>query len=164
MTLAPGDYLPLPVRRNHGPFGIEIFSRTNGASPPPGTGYGLPGLFAYSAVLKPLPGGCAGDDVHVESVAAIDAGKPWPLQRAPEPAPNTNPEAEPASAQPQLDDRAARLDQLLALADDTAQRLTAQRAERQASSEYAARLARQAQAEPEAGHQAEAREGFEIEM
>ena len=57
-----------------------------------------------------------------------------------------------------------RLDQLLALADDTAQRPTAQRAKRQASSEYVARLERQAQAEPEAGHQAEAREGFEIEM
>ena len=45
---------------------------------------------------------------------------------------------------------------LLALAGDTARRLTAQRAERRASSEYAARLERQAQAEPEAGHQAEA--------
>ena len=96
--------------------------------------------------------------------AAIDTGEAWPPQRVPEPTPNTNPEAEPAPAQPQQDDRAARLDQLLALADDTAQRLTAQRAERQASSEYAARLERQALAEPQAGHQAEARKGFEIEM
>ena len=91
-------------------------------------------------------------------------GEAWPPQRAPEPAPDTNPEAEPASVQAQQDDRAARLDRLLALAGDTAQRLTAQRAERSASSEYAARLERQAQAEPEAAHQAEGREGFEIEM
>jgi hypothetical protein len=74
-------------------------------------------------------------------------------------------QAQPDGApQPRQDDRAARLDQLLALAGDTAQRLTAQRAKRQASSEYAARLERQAQTDPEAGHQAEAREGFEIEM
>jgi len=106
----------------------------------------------------------AGRAIARQHQAALDAGEAWPPQRAPEPTPNTNPEAESASAQPQQDDRAARLDQLLALAGDTARHRTAQRAERQASSEYAARLERQAQAEPEAGHQADSREGFEIEM
>ena len=106
----------------------------------------------------------AGPATARQHQAAAGAGEAWPPQRAPQPTPSTNPEAEPPPAQPQQDDRAARLDQLLALAGDTAQRLTAQRAERHASSEYAARLERQAQAEPEAGHQAEAREGSEIEM
>ena len=68
------------------------------------------------------------------------------------------------SAQGAQDDPAARLDELLARAGHAAQRLTAQRAERQASSEYAARIERQAQAGPEAGHQAEAPEGIEIEL
>jgi len=67
-------------------------------------------------------------------------------------------------AQPEQDDRAARLDEWLARADEAAKRLTARRAELQASSEYAARMERHAQAEPEAGHQAEARDQAEIEM
>jgi hypothetical protein len=98
--------------------------------------------------------------------AAIDAGESWPPQRVPdlEPTPKTNRETQAVPAQPEQDDRAARLDRLLARADEAAQRLAVQRAERQASSEYAARIERQAQAEPEAGHQAEAREGIEIEM
>ena len=100
--------------------------------------------------------------------AAIDAGEPWPPQRAPEPdpgpAPTTSPEDESVHAQPAQDDRAARLDELLARADQAAQRIAAQQAERQASSEYAARIEREAQAQPEAGQQAEARDGAEIEM
>ena len=108
--------------------------------------------------------------------AAFDAGQPWPPQRAPEwnqpsvlgpdpgPAPKLSPEGEPASAQPGNDDRAARLDELLARADQAAQRITAQQTERQASSDYAIRIEREAQAQPEAERQAEAREGAEIEM
>ena len=98
--------------------------------------------------------------------AATDAGELWPPQRAPDPVatPKTNPEAQSVSAQPEQDDRAAWLDQLLARADEAAQRLAAQQAERQASSEYAARIERQAQTEPEAGPQAEAQAGIEIEM
>ena len=104
----------------------------------------------------------AGRAIARQHQAATGAGQAWPPHHAPELTPNPNPAAEPASAQPRQDNRAARLDQPLALAGDTARRLTAQRAGRQASSEYAARLERQAQAEPGAGHQAE--EGFEIEM
>jgi len=62
------------------------------------------------------------------------------------------------------DDRAARLDELLAQADQAAQRIAAQQAERQASGGYAARLEREAQAQSEAEQQAEAHEGAEIEM
>jgi hypothetical protein len=100
--------------------------------------------------------------------AATDAGEPWPPQRIPEPdsesAPETSPEDQPAPIRTRQDDRAARLEQLLARADEAAQRLAVQSAERQASSEYAARIKRQAQSEPEAGYQAEARKGIEIEM
>jgi conjugative relaxase-like TrwC/TraI family protein len=97
---------------------------------------------------------------------ATDAGKPWSPQHAPdsEPAPKTNSEAQPEPAQPGQDDRPARLDQLLARADEAAQRLAVQRPERQAGSEYAARIERQAQTEPEARHQAEGQAGIEIEM
>ena len=100
--------------------------------------------------------------------AAIDAGQPWPPQRVPEPdpepAPKTSPEDQPVPAPPARDDRATRLDELLARADQTAQRLAAQQAERQASGEYTARLEREAQAQPEAEQQAEAYGGAEIEM
>ena len=103
--------------------------------------------------------------------AAIDAGEPWPPWRAPEsnpsfapepdagPTPKASPEDEPAQ-----DDRKAWLDEMLARADESAQRVKAQQAERQASSEYATRMERQAQAEPESGRQAEARDQAEIEM
>ena len=108
--------------------------------------------------------------------AAIDAGEPWPPQRTPEPNPSSapepdagptskaNPEVEPAPAKPEQDDRSARLDELLARADQAARHLAAQQAERQASSEYAARIEREAQAQPEAGRQAETRDQAEIEM
>jgi hypothetical protein len=62
------------------------------------------------------------------------------------------------------DNRAARLDQLLARTERAAQRVAAQRAERHASSEYAARIEREAVAEPESGRQAEARDGAEMEL
>jgi conjugative relaxase-like TrwC/TraI family protein len=108
--------------------------------------------------------------------AAIDAGEPWPPQRTPEPNPSAAPEPdaaptpkasledEPAPAKSEQDDRPARLDELLARADQAALRITAQQAEQQASSEYAARIEREAQAEPEAGRQAEARDQAEIEL
>ena len=100
--------------------------------------------------------------------AAIAAGQPWPPQGTPEPdlgsAPKASPKDQSVPAQPMQDDRTARLDELLARADQAAQRIAAQQAERQASGEYAARLEREAQAQPEADQQAEAREGAEIEM
>ena len=104
--------------------------------------------------------------------AAIDAGEPWPPQRAPElnagptpkASPKASPEDEPAPEQPAQQNRTARIDELLARAGKAAQRLAVQQAEQQASSEYAARIEREAQAEPEAGHQAEAGGQAEIKM
>ena len=102
-----------------------------------------------------------------EHQAVSGAGEPWPPQRisaidspsVPRPDPETSPENEPAQ-----DDLAARLDELLARADQAAQRIAAQQAERQASSEYAARMELEAHTQAEAGQQAEARDGVELEL
>jgi hypothetical protein len=86
--------------------------------------------------------------------AAIDAGEPWP------------PESSPPSA-PRQDhvpyDRAARLDKLLAQTEQAVQRVAAQAAERHASSEYSARIGREAQTGLEAHQQAEAQDEAEME-
>jgi hypothetical protein len=75
------------------------------------------------------------------------------------PEPRTSPENE-----PEQDDRAAGLDELLASAGQAAQRIAAQRAERQASSEYAARIELEAQTQAETRQQAQARDEVELEM
>ena len=61
-----------------------------------------------------------------------------------------------------MDDRAARLDALLARTGQTAQRIAAQQAERHANRDYAARIEMQAQAEAEP--QAEAQGDVELEL
>ena len=81
------------------------------------------------------------------------------LPSAPKPEPRTSPENE-----PEQDDRPARLDELLARADQAARRIAAQQAERHASSEYAARMELEAQTQAEAGQQAEARDEVELEL
>ncbi len=108
--------------------------------------------------------------------AAIDAGEPWPPQRiaepnpssAPEPdagpTPKASPENEPAPTKPGQGNRTARLDQLFARAGQAAQRIAAQHAERQASSEYVARMELEAQTQAEAGQQAETRNEAELEL
>jgi hypothetical protein len=90
--------------------------------------------------------------------AAIDVGEPWPALRTPEAAPLPAPSLDHAPG-----DRAARLDELLAGAEQAAQRLVAQKAERHASSQYAARIDRKAQTGLEARQQAEARDEAELE-
>jgi TrwC relaxase/AAA domain len=75
------------------------------------------------------------------------------------PEPQTGPENEPAQ-----ENRAARLDELLTKADQAAQRIAAQQAERQASTDYAARMELEAQTQAEAGHEAEARDELELEL
>jgi hypothetical protein len=77
----------------------------------------------------------------------------------PEPEPRTSPENEPAQK-----NRAARLGELLARADQAAQRIAAQQAERHANSEYAARMELEAQTQAQAGQQAEAWDEAEIEL
>jgi hypothetical protein len=59
---------------------------------------------------------------------------------------------------------AARLDELLARADQAAWRIAAQQAERQARSEYAVRMEMEVRADPHPGQQAEARHDFELEL
>ena len=81
-----------------------------------------------------------------EHQAARDTGNPQPPQRVPE------------------NERAARFDELLSRADQAAQRIAAQQAERQASSEYAARMEREAQHQAEAEQQAQARDELELEL
>jgi hypothetical protein len=62
------------------------------------------------------------------------------------------------------DDQAARLHELLTWADQVAQRIAAQQAERQASSEYAARTELEVQPQAGAGRQAQARDDVELEL
>jgi conjugative relaxase-like TrwC/TraI family protein len=76
----------------------------------------------------------------------------------PEPEPRTSPENE-----PEQEDRTARLDELLIRADQAAQRIAAQQAERHASNDYAARMGLEAQTQAEAGQQPETRVDLELE-
>ena len=78
---------------------------------------------------------------------------------APKPEPRTSPENE-----PEQDDRAARLDKLLARSDQAAHRIAAQQAERHASSHYAARMELNAQTQAAAGQQAQVRDEAELEL
>ena len=107
--------------------------------------------------------------------AAIDVGWPWPSVRHPaaQPEAERSPQLEnsvpeqPEIVEPEPDsygERAARLDELQARADDAAARVKAQRAELDASSEYTARMEREAHAEPEADWQAEAPDEIEMEL
>jgi hypothetical protein len=66
--------------------------------------------------------------------------------------------------EPAQENREARLDELLARADQVAQRIAAQQAERRASSDYAARMELEAQTQAEAGHQAQAQVEAELEL
>jgi hypothetical protein len=83
---------------------------------------------------------------------AIPEASTEPESSASEP---RTPQAEAAGPGPADDGRAARLDQLQALADEAARRINAQRAELGASSQHTARIEREAQAEPEAYRQAD---------
>ena len=106
--------------------------------------------------------------------AAIDVGQPWPPVRHPAaqleaehaPQPGNSMSGQPEILEPEADpdsERAARLDELRARAADAAARVQAQRAELNTSSRHTARIEREAQAEPEAGWQAEAPEEIEME-
>ena len=94
-----------------------------------------------------------------ERQVASNTAHPWPSRFAPDMYPpsaleselRTNQENEPAH-----ENRAVRLDELLARAAHAAQHIAAQKAKRQASSQYAARMELEAQTQAEAGQQAEA--------
>ncbi len=78
-----------------------------------------------------------------------------------ESSPRSAPEAD---GQPGPDDQAARLDRLLGRATGAAQRFTADNAAREVRAGYAARLEREASAEPEHTVQAEASYEADIEL
>ncbi len=79
----------------------------------------------------------------------------------PESSSRSGPEADGQSGP---DDQAARLDPVLGRATEAAQRFTAENAAREARAKYAARLEREAYAEPEPTVQAEASYEAEIEL
>ena len=91
----------------------------------------------------------------------------WPPQRDPDMNPPSAPKPEPRTSpenEPEQDDQAARVDELLTRADQAAQRIAAERAERQASSDYAGRMELHAQTQAEAHSQAEAQDEVELEL
>ena len=109
--------------------------------------------------------------IEREHQAAIATGKPWPPERNPQPEaePVPEPESSPGAGtesdgQSGPDDQPARLDRLLGQATEAAQRFTAENAAREARAEYAARLEREAHAEPEHTVQAQASYEAEIEL
>ena len=107
-----------------------------------------------------------GADVS-EHQAASNTGEPRPSQRIPGMNPPSVPKPEPRTStknEPGQENRTARLDELLARADQAAQRIAAQQAERHASSEYATRMELEAQTQAEAGQPAEARDEIELEL
>jgi hypothetical protein len=100
-------------------------------------------------------------DTELQAVSYT--GEPRPSQRVPDMNPPSTPTPRLRTSrenEPEQDDRTARLDKLLTRADQAAQRIAAQQAERHASSEYAARIELQTQA----GQQAEARDDLELEL
>jgi hypothetical protein len=110
------------------------------------------GVTAVAADLRD-PGAVLADP-ELRAVIA-DMNSPSALK----PEPRTSAENE-----PEQDNQTARLDELLARADQAAQRIAAQQAERQASSDYAARIELEAQTQAEAGQQVQARDEAELEL
>ena len=91
--------------------------------------------------------------------------EPPPAQRIPDITSPSGPTPEPRTSlesEPEQDDRAARLDELLARADHAARRIAARQAEWHASSDYAILMELEAQTQAEAGQQAEARDELEL--
>jgi hypothetical protein len=102
-----------------------------------------------------------------EYEAASNTAEPRTPQRVPNMNPPSAPESEPRTSpetEPVQENRAARLDELLARADQAARRIAAQQAERHASSEYAVRMELEAQTQAEAEQQAQARDDVELEL
>jgi AAA domain len=105
--------------------------------------------------------------IEREQQAAIAAGKPWPPQRESGPVrgPYSSPRSGPqADGQPGPDDQTERLHKLLAQAAEAAGRFTAEKADREARARFAARLEREAHAEPERTLQTEGSYEAEIEL
>ena len=89
-----------------------------------------------------------------EHQAAIDAGQPWPPARQPhvDAGPGTKPETDLPGAEPatEHDNPAARITEAITEVEQAARQYVDEQASRQALSDYAARISRQAEAQPEA--------------
>ncbi len=105
--------------------------------------------------------------IEREQQADLAAGKPWPPQHESEPVrePESSPESDrEADGQPGPDGQTERRDKLLAQAAAAAERFTAEKAGREARAAYAARLERDAHAEPERALHTAASYEAEIEL
>jgi TrwC relaxase/AAA domain len=100
-----------------------------------------------------------------EPRAASNTAAPWSPQRVPDMHPPSTPKPELRTTlenEPAQQNQGARLAELLAQAGQAAHRIAIQKAERQAGSHYAARIALEAQAGT--GQQPQAREELELEL
>jgi hypothetical protein len=99
--------------------------------------------------------------VEREHQAAVDAGQPWPPARQPDADHGTTPETELSATGP-----AARITEAITDVEQAARQYADEQASRQALSDYAARITRQAEAQPEAhaALTAEAPADAEIEL
>ena len=107
--------------------------------------------------------------IEREHQAAIDAGQPWPPARQPDrPTAGTTPETELSATEPaaEHDNPAARITEAITDVEQAARQYADEQASRQALSDYAARISRQAEAQPEAhaALTAEAPADAEIEL
>jgi hypothetical protein len=102
-----------------------------------------------------------------EHQAASDPKESRASQRIPHlnppPAPKSEPRTSPED-EPEQNDRATRLVELLARANQAAQRIEARQAERRASSQYVAWMELEAQTQTEAGQHAQTRNEVELEL
>ena len=100
--------------------------------------------------------------------AAADTGQPWPPERQPEA--GTGPEGMPATellpTEPTKGqhDPDMRISNAIGSAEDAARRFSAEQADRDARSQYAARIHRQAEAQPEAHATLAAETPADVEM
>ena len=107
---------------------------------------------------------CADASGHHAASNSTDLRPPQRIpDMNPQPALKPQPQTSPESKSVQ-ENRTARLDELIMRANQAAQRIAAQQAERQASCEYAARIELEARAQAEAGRQAQARDEVELEL
>lgn len=106
--------------------------------------------------------------VEREHQAAIDAGQPWPPAHQPDADHGTTPRTELSGTEPaaEQDIPAARVTDAITDAEQAARQYADEQASRQALSDYAARITRQAEAQPEAhaALTAEAPADAEIEL
>ena len=88
--------------------------------------------------------------IEREHQAAIDAGQPWPPARQPQAGANSEPMPDVEPIRAEHDDPAARITEAITDVEQVTRQYAAEQASRQALSDYAARISRQTEAQPEA--------------